>query len=117
MHTTAMPIDRRKEPAGRLLTLTWNAAMRDLHAAEAALCRGDAAAATRDLCQVQRILLELIGALDTSVAPTATGALRDVCQSLFDRLADPAAAGDPATVREIRATLDCIRQACAVDAS
>lgn len=98
---------------GHLLVLTCNAALRDLDAAEEALDGNDGRAARARVRTAQRILLELMAALDPAVAPHATDALRALYQHLFDRLDDPNATSNPAILREARHTLRRIRDAWA----
>ena len=102
---------------GRLLVLTCDAALRYLHAAEAGLAGGNASAAAVNVRKAQRILLELIGALDPFVAPDAADAVGTLYQHLFDRLSEPDAVTDPSVVRDAHNMLAHIRNAWAITGS
>lgn len=110
---TPLSTTRSKTPGGQLLVLTCDAALRDLDAAETALAGDDRRAAGRRVRTAQRILLELMAALDPAIAPGPTDALRALYQYLFDRLSDPNATSNPAILREARAALQGIRDAWA----
>jgi flagellin-specific chaperone FliS len=96
-----------------LLILACDAALRYLAAAESGRSRGNPHAAAADIQKAQRILLELMGALDPAIAPEATQALGGLYQRLFDCLCDPAAVTDPKIVQDARRALVYVRNAWA----
>jgi flagellin-specific chaperone FliS len=93
-----------------LVVLVCDAALRFLAVADAASLGGDSRAFASNVAQAQRILLELMGALDHAVAPDATESLERLYQMLFDRLSE-AAAGDSRALTETRLVLTRLRNA------
>lgn len=95
-----------------LVVLVCDAALRFLAAADAATLGGDSEAFASNVAHAQRILLELMGALDRAVATDASESLERLYQTLFDRLSD-AAAGDSRAVTDTRLVLTRLRNAWA----
>lgn len=93
-----------------LVVLVCDAALRFLAVADAATLGGDSAAFASNVAQAQRILLELMGALDHAVAPDASESLEKLYQLLFDRLSE-AAGGDSRAVTDTRLVLTRLRNA------
>jgi flagellin-specific chaperone FliS len=105
--------NRAERGRGHLLVLACDAAIRYLTAAESGRSRGNSRAAAAEIQKAQRILLELMGALDPAIAPEATHALGGLYQRLFDCLCDPAAVTDPKIVQDARRALVYVRNAWA----
>lgn len=91
-----------------LVILVCDAALRFLAAADAANLAGNASEVSTNVANAQRILVELMGALDPSVAPDATEMLERVYQKLFDRLCD-AHDGDRHALADARIVLNRLR--------
>lgn len=92
------------------VVLACDGALRFLQAADAANLAGNPSAIRPNVENAQRILLELMGALDPSVAPGATAPLEHLYQTLLDRLTD-AMNGDQKAVSETRLALIRLRNA------
>lgn len=91
-----------------LVILVCDAALRFLAAADAANLAGNPPEVAANIANAQRILVELMGALDPSVAPDATEMLERVYQNLFDRLCD-ALDGDRHALADARIVLNRLR--------
>lgn len=93
-----------------MVVMVCDGALRFLEAAEAARGAENQAAAMLNVEKAQRILLELMGALDRSVAPDMTETLERLYQTLLDRLSD-ALHGDRKAITETRLVLTRLRNA------
>jgi len=91
-----------------LVILVCDAALRFLAAADAAHLAENPSDVAANVANAQRILVELIGALDPTVAPDATETLERVYQKLFDRLCE-AHDGDRDALADARIVLNRLR--------
>jgi flagellar protein FliS len=93
-----------------LVVLVCDGALRFLEGADAAIVAGNAEAVAANVLKVQRILLELLGALDHGMAPDATDSLERLYQNLLDRLSD-SLKGERLAITETRLVLMRLRNA------
>lgn len=85
-HKRRKPIKPANGP-GHLIAMVCDSVQRLLDGAVQCLDRGDSTGADADLRKAQRILLELIGALDRAVSPDLTETLSAFYQRVFDDIA------------------------------
>jgi flagellar protein FliS len=101
---------------GHLLMMVCDGALRFLASAEAHYLAGSRGAGSANVEQAQRILVEMMGALDRAVAPDMTDALSGLYQRVFDLLTEANRTCDAAMVGDARIILTGLRNAWA-DAS
>jgi flagellar biosynthetic protein FliS len=93
-----------------MVVMACDGALRFLEAADAARAAENQDAAVLNVEKAQRVLLEMMGALDHAVAPAMTETLERLYQSLLDRLSD-ALHGDRKAITETRLVLTRLRNA------
>ena len=93
-----------------MVVMACDAALRFLEAADVARAAENQEAAVLNVEKAQRIVLELMGALDHAVAPDMTETLERLYQTLLDRLSD-ALQGDRKAINETRLVLTHLRNA------